>query len=52
MYSCYAVFQNGRIYAIVHTLEIAEGLQYMLFNNGVDYDDIKIEGQYHIGLGF
>jgi hypothetical protein len=52
MYSCYAVFQNGRIYAIVHTEAEAEGLVRMLYDAGADMMDLSIQGQYHTGLGF
>ena len=53
MYTCYTVFQNGRILAIVHTEWQAEALINILCKNGnSDIKEFDIEGRYHTGLGF
>ena len=52
MYSCYVVYVNGRQWAIVHTERDAENLIRVLWDAGYEFDQMRYEGAYHVGVGF
>ena len=53
MFSCYQVFVDGRLFAIVHTYRKAERLHFMLFEGDRGEElDVRIEGANIPGLGF